>query len=158
MGIKPGRNEEKVGFDLRRHIADRGFKNTILFGGRRKSFQWRVERGPQAPSLPRLTSRASTGIPRVLMHGEKVNARVRIEDSLRTIPVMNIPVDDRDTLDLFVFVLSVTGRHGDVVEQAESHRVLGRRVMSRRTSRDKRVVRLTLHHRVDRGYRSACGE
>mgnify|MGYP007034017739 CR=1 FL=1 len=66
-------------------------------------------------------------IPRVLVHRKEVNGRVDVKDTLRTVPVMNIPVDDRDPLDLFVIILGISGGDRDVIENAKPHRVLAGR-------------------------------
>ena len=42
------------------------------------------------------------------MHREKEYARVRVEDTLRSVAVVNVPIDDRYVLDLLIFVLPRT--------------------------------------------------
>src|SRR5262249_6089225 len=75
--------------------------------------------------------RARTGIKGVLMRREIQNAGVVPECVLSSVPVVNVPVDDQDSRG--------SGRahglrgDGDVVEEAETHGLVGFGVMSWRT-------------------------
>src|SRR5207302_7672548 len=53
------------------------------------------------------------------------------EDRLRSVAVVDVPVEDRDTAESELG-LRVASGDGDVVEQAETHRLVGRRVMAGR--------------------------
>ena len=65
---------------------------------------------------------------------------IRVENLLRPISVMHVEIDDRDAL--AAAGSSVRCCHGHVVQQAESHRSVGARVMTRRTNqRDAALCR-----------------
>src|SRR5215213_9998773 len=89
--------------------------------------------------------RSRPRIPRILMRREEVDGRIVVEDPLRAIAVMNVPIDDRDPFDLRIFALRVAGCNRDVVEKTEAHRSLFRRVMSGRPNGNERVRRLVAH-------------
>ena len=50
--------------------------------------------------------------------------RVVVEDRLRAVPVMDVDIDDRDTLELVIRLAGARG-DGDVVEDAEASAALG---------------------------------
>jgi hypothetical protein len=52
------------------------------------------------------------------------DGRVLLKDVLRAVPVMDIPVKDRDPFDPMP-VLRISRPYRDVVEQAETHRRVG---------------------------------
>jgi hypothetical protein len=59
------------------------------------------------------------------------DAWIVVEDILRAVAVMHVPIDDQDARQAECR-LRVFGRQGDVVEQAKTHAPLGRGVMPRR--------------------------
>ena len=83
------------------------------------------------------------------MRREKVDRRIEIEDRLRAVAVMNVPIDDGDAFELGILLLCVTCRNRDVIEQTKSHRAFFRRVMSGWTNRDERVLDLAAHDQID---------
>src|ERR1041385_3974601 len=91
------------------------------------------------------------------MAGEKVNRRIGVEDSLRAVAVMHVPIDDRYTFNLAVLILSVSRRDGDVVKKAKAHCPFMRCVMSWRTDRNKCVADLAGHYQINCLTRSSCG-
>ncbi len=158
MGVEPGRDDHKVGFELRRNVAEGGVEHPPLLDRGRIRLDGNVHRLTQTAAKSGFASRTGSRIPRILMHRKKVNARVIVEDALGAVAVVNVPVEDRDPLDLFVVVLCVSGGDGDIIENTETHRVFGRRVMSRRAGGDKGVLRFALHHGIDPGTGSAGRE
>src|SRR5581483_1725763 len=64
----------------------------------------------------------------VLVDRYEQNRRVFVEDRLRPVAVVDVPVDDGDLLETVV-LLRVTRRDRDVVEEAEAHREVRRRVV-----------------------------
>ena len=74
---------------------------------------------------------ACAWIPGGLVRAEKVNRRIRVENILGAVAVVNIPIDDGDAVDA-IAVLRITGGDGDVVEQAEAHAAICRSVMAGR--------------------------
>lgn len=68
---------------------------------------------------------------------------------LCAIAVMNVEIDDGDTLDT-VGVAGMFGGDGHVVEQAEAHGLRRFRVMSRWANCAKCVARAAIENRVDR--------
>ena len=84
----------------------------------------------------------------MLVSGKKEDTVVGVKDVLCSVPVMNIPIDDRNSLKA-VFFLGVSGGDGGIVENAEAHTPIGRCVVSGRANRAKRVLKISLHDSVD---------
>ena len=97
---------------------------------------------------------AGAGIKRGTMCREEMNLAVLVEDVLRAVAVMDVPIDDQDTPQSVR--LSLPSRDRDVVEQAKTHWVVGQRVMSRRTDEAQRsaMLRVRCQHLIDR--RAGC--
>src|SRR5262245_46431133 len=64
--------------------------------------------------------------------------------------MMNVPIDDRDAIDLRIVLLRVPRGDRDVIEQTEAHRSFARRVMTGRTYRNEGVLRFAFHDQIDR--------
>src|SRR5687768_17906024 len=90
------------------------------------------------------------------MRRKKIDGRIVVEDSLCTVSVMDVPIDDRDLLDLRIFPLRVTRGDGDVVEKAKPHRPFFRRMVSWRTHRHESILYLAAHDQIDGLARRAC--
>jgi hypothetical protein len=73
---------------------------------------------------------------------------------LRPVPVVDVPVEDRDALDSAASP-QVRGRDGGVVEEAEAHRLGALGVVARRPRGDERALAGSLEHEVDRAHRAA---
>ena len=71
------------------------------------------------------------GIKRILMAGGKEQARVPLRHGLRAIAVMDVKIHDRHPADA-MNALRPARRHGDGIEQAETHRTIGLRMMAGR--------------------------
>ncbi len=76
------------------------------------------------------------------MDTEVKHVRVVVENLLRAVAVMHIPVDDQH-LRKFVLLLDVAGGDGHIVQQAEPHGPVARGVMAGRADGTKRIVDFT---------------
>ena len=94
------------------------------------------------------------GIERVLVRRDVEHAAVVPERVLRAVAVVHVEVDDRDALEA-VRRARVCRRDGDVVEQAEAHRLHRRRVMAGRPHEAVRRCHVAAHHGIDRVQRAA---
>jgi hypothetical protein len=65
------------------------------------------------------------------MHRDETDIRVVLHESLRAVAVMHVPVDDQNPLRL-VSRTGVVGGNRNIAEQAEAHRTIAQRMMSRR--------------------------
>lgn len=81
----------------------------------------------------------------VLMDRDEEDAWILIEGILRPVAVVDVIVNDRNSLQP-VRLLQVFGRDDDVVEQTESHPLIRLRVVSRWTDQSVRIVDFALHH------------
>lgn len=73
------------------------------------------------------------GIISILMNRDEKRARVVVEDLLRSISVMDVPIDDGYLLETIDFT-SVFGSDGNVVEDAKAETSFGFRVVSWRAN------------------------
>ena len=126
-----------------------------VFRRREASLERAVERGATTLSGARFVGHAGARVVRVHVQRIVKHARVVVEDILGAVPVVYVPVDDK-----YVAAsdgLEVAGGDRDVIEETESHCLLPRGVMPRRTNEAKRrllVAAKTLFCRRDDATRS----
>ena len=82
------------------------------------------------------------------MRTEKENTGIGVENILRPVAVVNVPVGN-DNAFHSVFLLRIAGGHRDVIEQTKPHAAIGRGVMAGRANHAEGVGRFALHHKVD---------
>ena len=82
------------------------------------------------------------------MRAAKKHRIIRVENILRAVAVVHVPIENRDSLDA-VDGLRVPGRHGDMVEKAEAHGAIRRRMVSGRSHRAKGVIDASGQRRID---------
>ena len=99
---------------------------------------------------------AGARVVRELVRREVEHARVVVEDVLRAVAVMDVDVDDGDALDSRLFERARDG-DGDVVEEAEAHRAVRRRVVPGRANEAEGGIELAAQDRLRRGERAAGG-
>ena len=88
------------------------------------------------------------------MQRNKENRRIFIEDVVRAIAVMNIPIDDRNSPQP-VMPLKIPSGDRDIGKQAKPHRAIGESMMSGWPNRAERVISFTRHHRIRSAQNSA---
>ena len=96
------------------------------------------------------------GIERMLEDARHQDALVAGDDVLGAVAVVDVEVDDRDALEA-AHVERVARGDGDVVEEAEAHRLVARRVMAGRAHRAERVGDVAVDDRVGGGDGGAGG-
>src|SRR5207253_45821 len=93
--------------------------------------QRHVERVAKTTTVAGFTTGAGARIPGILVHRKIEKRSILIKDALRAVTVMYVPIDDGDSLDLFISLLCVACGHGDIIEKTKAHRSIGCRVMAR---------------------------
>src|SRR5579884_257332 len=96
MRIKSGRDEDEIGLERRqrrRHHLLESVENVEISG---PLFKRAIQREALPRPLSSLLFGAGAGIKRILVGAEIKNGRVRIEESLRAVPMVNIPIEDED--------------------------------------------------------------
>src|SRR5881296_2914530 len=81
------------------------------------------------------------------MGAEVEHRAISVEDILRPVAVVDVPVGNQDAADA-VFSLRVAGADGDVVEDAEAHAFGRRCVVSRRTDDAEGVPGFSPNHSI----------
>src|SRR5437588_2732783 len=102
MRIKTRGDNDEVRLEVLIYFFECGFKHMLVLARRRSSPQRNIHRVTLAASHPRFTSGAGTGIPGILMHREEEHIRVVIEDALRAISMVDVPIDNRDPFNFVV--------------------------------------------------------
>ena len=113
--VKPRRNQNPLGREFFCRGDDDVVKDSkvLCIGATRRQ---RHVNGVAFPFLdPRLLDGARAGVIRVLMCRKVEHTRIFPEDFLCAIPVMDIPIDDQDSLDT-VSHLRITGADCRIVE------------------------------------------
>src|SRR2546426_355007 len=118
----------KLLFDHGQRLDER----VAMIATRSTGAQRNIQRESFAFAAAALACGTGTGVEGILMGGEVENRRIRPEDVLCTVSVMDVPIDDENPLDA-VRRLRVSRGHRGVVEQTEAHRTIDCRVMARRT-------------------------
>ncbi len=88
------------------------------------------------------------------MRGEKENGRIVVENFLRAVAVVDIPVDDHDALDAVLF-LRVARGDGSVSEEAKSFGAFRHGVVPGRAHGGESVAGASGHDRIHGGQRRA---
>src|SRR5258708_5718211 len=127
MGIKPGADEHK----LRLHFVSGAFHGAAIRidinFARNTKMQRHVLREPKPCSSASLIGGAGSGVEAIAkaMHTQEKLRRIGVKDILSAVPVMNIPIDDQDSIDR-VFFPGVSSGNRDVVEETKAHTSRGR--------------------------------
>ena len=127
----------------------------LLIGGADR--QRDVHRGSLSVASAGIPGCARAGVGAVMMGAEVKNAPVVVKNILRPVAVMVVPVHDQDAVQT-VMPLEVTRRHGDVIEDAESHRAAGGGMMAGRPDGAEGIRHLTLHDPVRGSQDTARGQ
>ena len=99
---------------------------------------------------------AAEGVVRVLVNADEENGRVVVEHLLGAVAVVNVEVDDEDTI-CAVALLRMAGSDGYVAEEAEALCVVGPGVVARRPHHGKAVAGGAAHHGVGQLEETADG-
>src|SRR5207253_5713720 len=83
------------------------------------------------PAAAEVAGGSRTRIERALVDARVEDLRGAVEDRLGSVPVMDVPVQHQDPLHATA-IERVRACHGDVVEQAETHRAISLRVVTGR--------------------------
>jgi len=152
--VVSGRHEHDVGLEpLEEREHDPPERQAVAL--RPGPGRQRQVRGP-APTRAGadLAGRARARIERPLMERDQEDARIALERVLRPVAVVDVPVDDRDSPG--AGGARRASRDRDVVQHAEPHRALGRRVVPWRSNQRERAGRRR-RHEVARDGRAGPG-
>ena len=146
--VEPCRDHDELGSERsgrgQQPVAERA-QDLFAAGVRReRAIDGRV--GPRARAG--FVAHASAGIPRRLVRAKEQDGRVLVEDILRAVAVMHVPVHDQDALQA-VALDRVARPDRDIVEDAESHALYRTRVVAGRTQRAEGLLDGSGQHRVD---------
>ena len=115
-----------------------------------------IQRHAFARAFSVFAARAGARIPRRLMRAEEEHRAVGIENILRAVAVMDVPIGDQHPPDAML-ALSVARRDRDGVEDAEAHAAHRRGMMARRPADGNGIGNPLLDDRIHGVQRSAGG-
>ncbi len=145
MGVEAGRDDDEI----RRKGIERGQNRVRQRGAECLAARIGHERNIQHVVRDATFARtAGAGIKRHLMCRCVKKIRLVPENLFGAIAVMHIEVDHSDALEKSNFT-GMKRTHRDIVDVAESHRAIGRRVMTGRTHGTKRIRDFSIRHVVD---------
>ena len=141
IAIEAGGDEDEVGGELstdrQHHLGEGTHVLAIAEPGRERQ----VERPPGSGTLAYLLGGAGARIERVLMGRDVEHVRIALEEMLRAVAVMQVPVDDHHAPE--AAAPEPRGGDGDVVEEAEAHRAIALRMVAGRTDEREAVRHLS---------------
>src|SRR5437667_11071764 len=148
MGIKSGGDDDQIRLEFRTYLINCGSKHPLLLSRRGSGFNRHVQCVTRASANARFAASARARIPGILMHRKEEDRGVVIENALRSVSVMHVPVNNCNSLDLRITILRIPSGHSNVIEKTEAHCPLSSRMMARWTHRHKRISCFARHHNV----------
>jgi len=124
--IESGRDDDELRFEFIHRRQQFFIEYFQVFVVTRSADDRRIQRRSHPFSVPLFLTRTCPRIVRVLVDAEVKDGGVILQDVLRSIPVVNVPIKNQNTLDTVRF-LRIPRCNDNIVEQAETHRtaVLG---------------------------------
>ena len=165
--VESGRHEDEIGPEGLGCGQELFPKRADDLFAARASGDGAVDRQPRAGSLASFGRRPRTRIERMLVGVEEQHGAVLVEDVLSAVAMVHVPVGDEHTAHA-VLRLRVPRSDRDIVEEAEAHALLRRRMMSRRPHHGKSVSQAACQHLVHgrqqapgrqlRNFQGSCGK
>src|ERR1035437_1289203 len=147
-GIESRRDEHEIRLEGRGCWLQSFLKCLPVIGVATTGRERHIDLRSKALAHPLVLRAASSGIERRLMDREVKDRRVLVENRLRSVAMVHVPIHDQHPGQL-VLLLDVLRGDGYVVKQTKPHCLVLRRVMARRANRPEGVLYLSLHHSVD---------
>ena len=111
---------------------------------------------PQAFASPGFLRPTRSGIPRGLVSAQKEDRIVVIENVLGAVPMVDVPINDKNFSNP-MFLLSVSGGNGCVIEDSKPHPLGRSGVMTGRTGQAKGMISQVAQNVINRKKRAAGG-
>src|SRR4030066_331886 len=107
----------------------------------------KVNRGAFSSTRTSLIHPSCPGIKGVLVSGEVKDFGVSIKGILRSIAMMDIKINDKDTVEIELSQGKFAS-DGHIIENAEAHGSIMSGMVSRWSNQGKCVIHLSVHHRL----------
>ncbi len=128
-GIETRGNENKVGHEASRSVVDGGLERSDVFGTGQARGLGDV---PDCTMRSPIVGCAGPWIPRPLMHRDEMDIRLIFDEGLGAVPVMDVPVDNQNSLETML-PSCIVSRERDISEETESHRPVMNGMMTGRS-------------------------
>src|SRR5439155_8871295 len=99
MCVKTGRDHNQIRSEFGTDVLQRGLKHSLLFISDGVGLDRDIHSSAEPAAVAGFTAGTGSRIPRVLVHREEKDARISVKNSLRSIAMMHIPVDNGDSFD-----------------------------------------------------------
>ncbi len=149
MRVVPGRDDDQLRLEAFHGGQDGPVVDQVEVVVARIVRHRDVERRAVPSALAHLTPMAGSRKQRPGMRRAVEHARVLVEDILRAVAVMRIPVDDRQALQA-KHVEGIARCYRNMVDKAEAHRTATCGVVARRADERKGIGHLPADHRLGR--------
>ncbi len=130
VAVEPSADQHQFRHDARGEVFQLSAEERLIIGPRCTERDWHVASEAETVACAGFVAVAGSRVKGPTMYGEEPNTGVVVKDRLRAVAVVNVPIDDENTLQA-QRETRCSGQ-GNIVEQAKPHRALGERVMSRR--------------------------
>ena len=154
--VEAGAQQDQVGGESLGRRVDRAQQRLHVLRRRQGRRHRHV---PHRAMRATVVGRPGARIPRPLVHRHEVDTRLVLHQCLRAVAMVHVPVHDQHAL-AGRGGQGIVRRNRHIAEQAESHRPVAQRVMSRRTHRRKATRRTTIKghvHAIEHAARSRRG-
>jgi hypothetical protein len=164
MCVESRRHQHEIRCELVEHWDNHAIADEHVVAIRAAAFERHVDREAAPVALPGITRRARTRIERVLVRRDEQHPRISIKRPLGAVAVVHVEVDNRHPF--HTPIESSHGRNGNAVVQAEAHRAVRLRMVTRRAYEGQRAPgdaaptrrRRDGNHPLEAGERSAGRE
>ena len=155
MGVEAGAEEHQLGLDAIRGRCQGGREAGKILLAAHAEAQRDIEREAQPASRSGFLLAPRARVERIAMYAVKENLRVGIEDVLRPITMVYVPVHDKNAFELVPLPRPLR-RQCNIIEQAETHAAERRGVMPGRPHQAERGGVLAFKHCINRRATRPC--
>src|SRR5262245_49570032 len=146
--VEAGADKDEVGFEASDRWHELSFEGLKEL---RVACSWRhghIQDLARSRSRPGFLHRAGSRVGAVIMRTEIKDGTIVVEDILRAIAVVIIPINNQNSTDSML-LLKIARSDGDIVEDAKPHAAIRCCVMPRRTYRGERIANFAGHDRIN---------
>ena len=149
MSVESGGDEHQLGGEGIGGGENLFLEDGSVFGIARSGLHRQIQGKTLSFPSPSLRRRSGAGIERILVETDEQDGRIFLEDLLRAIPVVEVPVENQDA-PVAMLLLGVSSRDGNCIEEAKPHCGIGPGMVAGRTNERKGVACLSQSNLIDR--------
>lgn len=147
MGIKTSRYENEIWLKIIKSGMNIAFENIQVFRLSTSRTHWNIQCETISFTLASFRMTSGSRIVRELMEADIENSRIIVKAILRSVAVVDIPINDSDFLKV-VFLLNISCPDSNVIEEAETHSLVVLGVVPWRTNGAKGISHRAIHDMI----------